>query len=134
MTRGERNNNPMNIRRIAGVTWEGENPDQSSDADFVVFTSCEYGIRAGARVLTSYASRGLNTVQGIIGRWAPPGDNNDTAAYVAAVCVECGVDPTAPIDVRASLPRLIQGIIQHENGECIYSAAQIQAGITLAET
>jgi hypothetical protein len=33
MTRGERNNNPGNIRRIAGVIWEGEAADQSGDED-----------------------------------------------------------------------------------------------------
>ena len=118
---------------MAGVTWEGENPDQSGDDSFVVFLTVEYGIRAIARILTSYAKRGLNTVQGIIARWAPPGDNN-TAAYVAAVCLECGVDPTAPIDVQQTLPSLIQGIIVHENGACIYTDAQINQGIALAST
>jgi hypothetical protein len=132
MTRGERNFNPGNIRRIAGVTWEGESPNQSSDDSFVIFISAEYGIRAIARILTSYAKRGLNTVQGIISRWAPPADANNTEAYVAAVCVECGVDPTAPVDVQATMPNLIKGIIQHENGQMIYTDQQIADGIALA--
>jgi hypothetical protein len=132
MTRGERSNNPGNIRRVAGVTWDGANPDQSEDPDFVVFLSPEYGIRAMALILKSYAKRGLNTVQGIINRWAPPADANNTAAYVAAVCVECGVDPTAPIDVTATMPNLIVGIIIHENGQNIYLPAQIEAGISMA--
>jgi hypothetical protein len=132
MTRGERNFNPGNIRRIADVVWDGENPDQSSDPDFVVFLAAEYGIRAIALILKSYAKRGLNTVQGIINRWAPPSDDNNTAAYVAAVCVECGVDPTAPIDVGTNMPNLVVGIIQHENGENIYTPEQIESGIELA--
>jgi len=132
MTRGERNFNPGNIRRVPGATWDGMNPDQSSDPDFVVFLAAEYGIRAMALILKIYAKRGLNTVQGIINRWAPPADANNTAAYVAAVCVECGVDPTAPIDVTATMPNLIVGIIIHENGQNIYLPAQIEAGISMA--
>src|ERR1700679_3595089 len=132
MTRGERNFNPGNIRRISGVVWDGENPDQSSDSDFVVFLAAEHGIRAIALILKSYAKRGLNTVQGIINPLAPPADANNTGAYVAAVCVECGVDPTAPIDVLTTLPNLIVGIIQHENGENIYTPQQIEAGIDLS--
>ena len=97
-----------------------------------VFLAAEYGIRAMALILKSYAKRGLNTVQGIINRWAPPADANNTAAYVAAVCVECGVDPTAPIDVTATMPNLIVGIIIHENGQNIYLPAQIEAGISMA--
>ena len=131
MTRGERNSNPGNIRRVAGVVWDGEAADQSSDDAFVVFTDPIYGIRAIVRILQSYAREGLNTVQQIIDRWAPPNENN-SVAYVNAVCTECSVEPTDMIDVQSIMPLLIKGIIQHENGEMIYSDVQIDTAIGLA--
>jgi hypothetical protein len=133
MTRGERNFNPGNIRRVAGVVWEGENPDQSSDDAFVVFISVEYGIRAMARILLSYAREGLNTVATIIDRWAPPNENN-SAIYVKDVCATCGVGPGKHIYVPYFMPWLIRGIIQHENDEVIYTDQQIAEGIALANT
>lgn len=131
MTRGERNFNPGNIRRVAGVIWDGEAADQSSDDAFVVFTDPIYGIRAIVRIMLSYAREGLNTVQKIIDRWAPPNENN-SLAYVNAVCTECSVEPTDTIDVSITMPLLIKGIIQHENGEMIYSDVQIDTAIGLA--
>ena len=47
-TRGERNNNPGNIR--TGSTWQGLSLQQT-DADFCVFTDPKFGIRALAKVL-----------------------------------------------------------------------------------
>jgi hypothetical protein len=131
VTRGERNNNPGNIRRVAGVVWEGEAADQSGDDAFVIFTTPVYGIRAIARIMLSYAREGLDTVEQIIDRWAPPNENN-SIAYVDAVCTECMVQPSDVIDVQTMMPDLIKGIIQHENGEMIYTDLQIDAGIALA--
>jgi hypothetical protein len=85
-----------------------------------------------ARVLANYASAGITTVRGIISRWAPPGDNNDTAAYVDAVASHLHVRPDAPLDLKTALAPLIAAIIQHENGIQPYSAATINRGIGLA--
>ena len=43
--RGIRNNNPLNIRRSPGQTWQGECPVQTDKA-FVQFRSMKWGIRA----------------------------------------------------------------------------------------
>ncbi len=131
MTRGERNNNPGNIRRIAGVIWQGEASDQTTDDAFIVFTTPIYGIRAIARIMNSYHREGLITIQEVIDRWAPPSENN-SAAYVAAVCKGCELGPSDVIDIQAKMPELVKAIIQHENGEQIYSDLQIDAGIALA--
>lgn len=130
MTRGERNSNPGNIRHVKNVTWQGSHPIQGDDS-FVTFTSPEMGIRAICRIMRSYKARGLNTIDAIINRWAPPSENN-SAAYVSAVCDDCGYDSKDPIDVDAIMPALIKAIIVHENGHCIYTRQQIDAGITLA--
>jgi hypothetical protein len=127
--RGIRNNNPGNIRH-SDTVWYGQALNQDDPA-FVQFSDPEYGIRAIAKILLTYQRDGLNSVQGIINRWAPPSEN-DTDAYVQAVCNGCGVASTSPIDVRAELPGLIKAIIQHENGEQPYTDDQIDRGVALA--
>lgn len=127
--RGIRNNNPGNIRRD-GTGWLGLAPQQT-DPDFFQFTTPEYGIRAIARILKSYQREGITTLQEAIGRWAPPVENN-TQAYVSAVCSACGVNPGDTIDLTAKLPQVIPAIIQHENGEQPYSAQTISYAIAMA--
>lgn len=130
MTRGERNHNPGNIRRVPGVHWQGESPVQSDDA-FVTFAAPEFGFRAIARILRSYQKRGLCTINQIINRWAPPNEN-DSVAYVNHVAEYCGVDPDEILDLGTFLPKIIHAITVHENGVFNYTEQQIQAGISLA--
>lgn len=131
-TRGLRNNNPGNIRR-SSEAWQGLSPEQNDDA-FFSFVSPEYGIRAMARILANYsANYGLDTVRGLISRWAPSTEN-DTNAYVTNVARALGIAPDAPINVQVSLPRLIPAIIKQENGLQPYSASTITRGISLAFT
>lgn len=130
-TRGFLNNNPGNIRIVPGTTWEGQSPIQT-DGAFVQFTDPVYGIRAIARILMSYARRGINTIQAAINRWAPPNENN-SQAYVTAVCASCNLKPLQNVSLTAIMPQLIAAIILHENGEQPYTEDQINQGITLAQ-
>ena len=52
MTRGMRNNNPLNIRHSADH-WQGAAAEQQ-DKSFVQFESMAYGYRAAWKVLDSY--------------------------------------------------------------------------------
>lgn len=84
MSRGIRNNNPLNIRRSA-THWQGAREEQKDKA-FVQFKSMAYGYRAAWKILQSYYERFCNegkpfTVRNIIERWAPPVENN-TEAYI----------------------------------------------------
>ncbi len=127
-SRGLRNNNPGNIRR--GIDWQGM-AERQPDPEFVTFQSPVYGIRAMNKILKTYATKyGLNTVRGIINRWAPPSEN-DTDAYVAAVAEALGVDPDARIDVAARARELTQAIIQHENGIQPYPLAFVEQGVSM---
>lgn len=118
--RGLRNNNPGNIVRTS-ERWQGMSADQSRDSRFVVFDSPIWGLRALARILRTYHSRGLVTVQQIIGRWAPPIEN-DTGAYIGAVAQAIGVSPAQPIELSADvLARIMEAIVKHENGQQPYS-------------
>lgn len=130
MTRGERNNNPGNIRHVPGVTWLGQSAIQTDDA-FVQFTDPRFGIRAVARILRSYETRGIDTLEDAIDRWAPPNENN-SVAYVQAVCTDCGIAADEAISLEDHLPAVVTAIIRHEEGEVIYTPDQIAQGIALA--
>lgn len=130
-TRGERNNNPGNIR-LSTVKWAGE--VQGPDNSFVAFATPEDGIRALAKLLKNYQTKyGLNTIKGIINRYAPPLENN-TSAYVAAVAASVGVGPDTVIDTSdpATLTALVNAVIRHENGRNIYAASSVAAGVAQA--
>ena len=88
MSRGIRNNNPLNIRH-GKSRWEGRTRVQT-DAEFVTFKSMAYGYRAAWKLMETYQLRlrmedKSYTLENIIHRWAPPEDNNDTQAYLRTV-------------------------------------------------
>ena len=87
MKRGIRNNNPLNIRHSASQ-WQGAREEQT-DPSFVQFESMAYGYRAAWKTLESYwhyfyRSKQPYTATTIIGRWAPPTEN-DTRNYIRTV-------------------------------------------------
>ena len=79
--RGLRNNNPLNIRHSAD-TFQGE--IKGEDRAFKTFISMPYGYRAAFVTLATYLSKGCNTIEKIVTRWAPPTENN-TVSYIANV-------------------------------------------------
>ncbi|HCT7329241.1 TPA: structural protein [Proteus mirabilis] len=96
--RGERNNNPGNIRH--GSKWQGLSAQQT-DKDFCQFVSPEYGIRAIFKLLETYQKKyKLNTVESIIDRYAPPNENN-TAGYINRAAKDIGVSANEPINVSS---------------------------------
>ena len=104
--------------------------NQNADPDFVTFQSPEYGIRAIAKIILTYAKNGITNVHGIISRWAPDNENN-TEAYIASVCEALKVNPDQYIDLTVEMPELIKAIIKEENGSQPYSDKTIEAGIAL---
>ncbi|MGN3437077.1 structural protein [Proteus penneri] len=96
--RGERNNNPGNIRH--GSKWQGLSAQQT-DKDFCQFVSPEYGIRAIYKLLQTYQKKyELNTVESIIDRYAPPNENN-TVSYIYRAAKDIGVSVNEPINVSS---------------------------------
>lgn len=124
--RGVRLNNPGNIR-LGETKWQGQAFDQT-DSEFISFTSPEYGIRAIAKILTTYYREGFDTIGQIVNRWAPPSEN-DTDSYVEAIAKSTGLNPNDVIDVQEEMPKLVKAIIHQENGEQPYTDAQIATGI-----
>jgi len=128
--RGIRNNNPGNLENN-GIDWVGLSVVQD-DNRFYQFTKPEYGIRALARVLKTYESKyGLNTVEGIINRWAPPHENN-TTSYQEHVASVLGVTVNEHFQVSDNLVPLAEAIIIHENGSNPYSIELVAEGVALA--
>jgi len=132
-TRGERNNNPGNLRP-AGYTWQGQTgQDCGSMGCYVKFSTPVMGIRALARDLLTKYNRGLDTVRKIINAYAPPVENN-TASYINAVANKLGVSPDTRInmgDINTHIA-FVYAVIRHENGRVIYTPGQITEGVSIA--
>lgn len=132
--RGLRNFNPLNLRRTKPPTpWQGLAAEQP-DPEFVSFQSLAFGIRAACRVLIGYQDRlGIRTVDGIIGRWAPREDNNDTDAYTDYVAERMGVSAHDELDLQdfATLRSLVLAMGRMECGQEL-SPAVVEEGLKLA--
>jgi hypothetical protein len=129
--RGIRNNNPGNLVQ-SSIPFQGKVP--GTDSRFETFDTPENGIRALDKNLIAYQEKyGINTVKGVIERWAPKSENN-TEAYVSAVAKEMGVKADEVIDLKdqKTLEALSKAIIRHENGQQPYSDSQISAGASSA--
>lgn len=114
--RGIRNCNPGNIR-ITRDKWKGLRPAQA-DPDFFQFEAMKWGYRALIRTLQNYRWKyGCQTVAEFIRRWAPP-EENDTAAYVTAVCRKMQV-PTAfvpDVEEKGTMCAFAAAVSEVENG------------------
>lgn len=128
LRRGERINNPFNIRQSSNP-WQGLSASQP-DSAFAAFDNVLYGIRAGIKILATYFNKyGLNTVRGIINKYAPSSEN-DTGAYVSAVSNQLGVSPDTPLTFNFDTAfALAKAIINHEQGRVIYSDNEIAQGV-----
>lgn len=121
--RNYRNNNPINIRRSqsdwAGqLSWNCMTDDQKREKEFVVFQDPEWGFRAAAKLLRNYKLMyGIDTIEGIIRRVAPPNENN-TAAYIQDVSQRTNIPSTLVIDQtqRFVMEPLLKAITIHETG------------------
>ncbi len=120
LPRGIRNNNPLNIE--AGDFTKGQPGFLGSDGRFARFETPEQGTDAAGKLLDVYANRhGLNTVNGIVNRWAPPSDNNPSQAYAASVAGRMGVGADDPLNMAdpAIKQKIIAAMGQFENGRPI---------------
>jgi hypothetical protein len=132
--RGFRNFNPGNLRP-SGDQWGGMVgvDTKGSEAGYLVFDSPESGIRALAKNLMSYQRNGIDTVEGIISRWAPQNENN-TEAYIKFVSNRLGVPRNTTLNVQDAntMQALVRAIITKENGSDPYSNETLLAGINAA--
>jgi hypothetical protein len=129
---GIRSNNPGNIRHSNEFTWNGQTGVNGKG--FCIFDTCENGIRALAKnLLTYFDKHGLDTVTGIVTRWAPPNEN-DTAAYIKSVAGTLGVAADRVLDLHdvSTLGSLCAAMARQENGADAISV--VTAAIYIAGT
>jgi hypothetical protein len=89
------------------------------------YASPEEGMNALDSNLKSYGKQGVNTLEGVISKWAPPSEN-DTQAYIAHAAQVTGLDPKATIDLTNNpyvRQNIMAAIIQHENGRAAVNGA-----------
>lgn len=98
-------NNPGNMR-VPGAT--GPNGFQNYDNPIS-------GLFAVSDQLQKYGQRGINTLAGIVGTYAPPSENN-TQAYLASVVKATGLNPNQPLNMNDPnvRGRVAQAMLQME--------------------
>lgn len=107
VARGIRNNNPGNLR---------------PQGQFAQYPDMQTGLTALDNNLQTYGKQGINTLTGVISKWAPPTVNgkfeNNTQAYIQDVSKRLGLDPNQKIDLSNPLVRqtISTAIALHENG------------------
>lgn len=96
-------NNPGALRPVGATTG------------FMQFPNAQAGQDALHNDLIAKGKRGVNTVEKLIGIWAPPSENN-TTAYIAAVAKEMGIDPKTTVDLNDPVIRgkIATAIQRHE--------------------
>lgn len=134
-TRGERNHNPLNIRRSDGTRWLGQCPKQH-DREFVQFQSDLFGFRAAFRILRTYFRlQNIDTLRGIIYRWAPPEDGNNTESYIATVSRWTNIAPNKHLtfEDKEALVAIVAAMAQVESHVMIVDTDILRKAYELAK-
>lgn len=136
--RAQRNNNPLNI--VKGSPWQGlmvpemMTPEQEAETRFCVFSAPRWGFRAAAVTIITYFDKyQIDTIRGVIQRWAPPAEN-DTNAYIGFVCVHAGFSSDEVLDLHSYdvLFRLLKAMSQEEAGGWYFDDKDLEAGLRSA--
>jgi hypothetical protein len=113
--------------------WQGEiRPTSDPKGVLCDFNNPISGIRAGAIDLRNQQNlHGLHTWRGIITRYAPPSEN-DTEAYIAAMCAGTGVGPDDTIDLSdpSFLAKSCHLVIIQEQGKDPYINGEVEKAIS----
>jgi hypothetical protein len=84
----------------------------------------EEGLQILDNNLKAYGDKGINTLAGVISRWAPPSEN-DTQALIKAAAQRLSIDPNQPIDLKNPAVRQAVGtaIMIQEKGKGLFTSA-----------
>ncbi|MEX9949056.1 hypothetical protein AB7X11_11135 [Providencia alcalifaciens] len=133
-SRGERNNNPLNMNYVG---QKNSVLESGKGARFAKFNTPYDGLSATVNQLLRYydgktTGKKLQTVEDIIKTWAPSSDNNDTSSYTKSVASELGVSPSQTLDLRDPdvMKNLMHAMSKVEIGkELPYSDSLIMSAI-----
>ena len=127
-TSGYKGCNPLNVK-VFGNKWDGL--IGNDEKQHGIFATPMDGIRAGVKVIQCYDKKyGINTVEGIISRFAAAEDST-RSAYINNVCKAVGVAPDEKLDVKNPevMQKLITAMIKQEIGGVAYSEETIVTGV-----
>lgn len=134
LSRGYRNNNPVNIRKSTNA-WNGK-LYENTDGEFEQFIDLVHGYRAAIVLLRGrgYINGGLNTIEKIISKFAPANENN-TAGYISRVSQMSGIDKDAVIarNDKEAISKIIYAMSVVENDSNKYKEANHAAGLPSME-
>lgn len=127
MTRGSRNNNPLNMRHD-NDRWQGE-VVPSQDGAFKQFETMAWGYRAAFKLLHNYQkNNGCRILSDFINRWAPPSENN-TSAYVSTVAKRAGLSDVSEIDtLKGDTMRAVVSAMSYVENGIEANEADVAAG------
>ncbi len=109
-----KNKNPMNIKQLDHDIWEGQ--IGVDDQGHAMFSSWEYGIRAGAFTLRAYALKhNVDTVDKLVNRFAEAKGQKHTI-YVLFLCESLGVGSDEKISLIDYMPMLLRAMSKYESG------------------
>jgi len=112
-TRGVRNNNLGNIEK--GRFADKYGAIAGKDSRFATFPTPEAGHRAMVGLIRdAYGSKGIDTISGIINRYAPSSENN-TGAYINAVSKGTGINPNVKLS-SGQYDAIAMMMERHESG------------------
>ncbi|EMQ4855821.1 hypothetical protein AAIB78_000655 [Morganella morganii] len=131
--RAFRNNNPGNVREASNEIGRDE-PGVDANGNkkgFSIFKDEADGRAALARQLLLYMDRGNNTIGGIMNKYAPRKDRNDTQGYIEHMSGYMGVDANTPVNLYDPkvLAQFMNGIIKKESGYQPYSYDEMMGSI-----
>jgi hypothetical protein len=109
-------NNVGNVRPVGSSTGFQQPKDMNE------------GLQIMDNNLKAYGDKGINTLEGIISRWAPPSEN-DTPAYIKSAAQRLGIDPKQPIDLSNPAVRQAVGtaiMLQEKGPKGIFNVAAAQ--------
>ena len=108
-----------------------------SSTGFQQPSSYEEGIKAMDDNLRVYGTKhGINTLRGVISRYAPPQDKNDTEGYINFVAQRTGLKPDQEIDLsNPAVRHVISGpmILMEKGGKNIFGVKSAVAQPTVKE-
>jgi hypothetical protein len=117
--RGFRNNNPGNLEASPWTQQQQGFAGTEPQGRFAKFQDMNSGVAAADRLLANYKNQGVDTIGGIISKWAPGGDGNNVSAYAETVAKNAGIPADQKIDLSdpAIRQRILPAMIQYENGK-----------------
>ena len=124
-------NNPLNLRDY-NQNWDGQS---GATRGFVDFEDEYSGVRAADKLLSNYgATEGIDTLRGVISRFAPPSENA-TEDYISFVSEQTGIPSEQPIDLadEGTRQRILSAMAKMESGQDI-DVAQVMSSDEVATT